>query len=111
MLNRLLQNRLSVVNLVCLFMFGAVCARMLPFYLPTETGPLVLGLLVTYIFLFFTRGLFSRWLGSNYIHLYTTLQMGIASILLVAIPNEEAPTDFFSILLVTPCIQVMTLPS
>lgn len=108
MLNRLLQNRLLVVNLVCLIMIGAVGGRMLPYYLPTETGPLVLGLYITYIALFLTRGLVTRWLGSNYIHLYTTLLMGIASVLLVAIPNEDAPTDFFSILLVTPCIQVMT---
>jgi signal transduction histidine kinase len=108
MLNRILHNRLSAVNLVILVIIGAVCSRMLPYYLPTKDGPLVLGLLIAYIVLYLTRGWITRWVGGNYIHLYITLQMGIASVLIVAVPNETAPTDFFSLLLVTLCVQAMT---
>jgi signal transduction histidine kinase len=89
-------------------MIAAVCARMLPYFVTTEDGPLVLSLLGTYILLFLTRALVTRWLGATYIHLYTVLQMGIASVLIAGLPYRDAPTDFFSILMVTLCFQVMT---
>ena len=69
MLNRLLHNRVTAVNFASLVMIAAVCARMLPYFVTTEDGPLVLSLLGMYILLFLTRALVTRWLGAGYIHL------------------------------------------
>jgi signal transduction histidine kinase len=89
-------------------MIAAVCARMLPYFLPTRDGALVVSLLGAYIALYLTRGMITRWLGAGYIHLYIVLQIGIATVLLMGLPYRDAPVDFFSILLVTLAIQVMT---
>lgn len=108
MLNRLFHNRVTAVNFACLIMIAAVCARMLPYFLPTHDGALVASLLGAYIALYLTRGVITRWLGAGYIHLYTVLQIGIATVLIIGLPYRDAPVDFFSILLVTLAIQVMT---
>ncbi len=107
MFNRLLSNRLTVVNLVALLLIGAVAGRMLPFYIGTSKAGAMIALLAAYLLLFTTRGLVTRWLGSQYFHLYATLQMGLTLIMMTAIFLDDAPLDFFALLLVPICMQAM----
>ena len=107
MFNRLLSNRLTVVNLVALLLIGAVAGRMLPFYIGTSKAGAMIALLAAYLLLFATRGLVTRWLGSQYFHLYATLQMGLTLIMMTAIFLDDAPLDFFALLLVPICMQAM----
>ena len=107
MLNRLLSNRLTVVNLVALLLIGAVAGRMLPFYVGTSKAGAMIALLAAYLLLFATRGLVTRWLGSQYFHLYATLQMGLTLIMMTAIFLDDVPLDFFALLLVPICMQAM----
>jgi signal transduction histidine kinase len=107
MFNRLLSNRLTVVNLVALLLIGAVAGRMLPFYVGTSKAGAMIALLAAYLLLFATRGLVTRWLGGQYFHLYATLQMGLTLIMMTAIFLDDAPLDFFALLLVPVCMQAM----
>jgi signal transduction histidine kinase len=107
MFNRMLSNRLTVVNLVALLLIGAVAGRMLPFYVGTSKAGAMIGLMAAYLLLFATRGLVTRWLGSQYFHLYATLQMGLTLIMMTAIFLDDAPLDFFALLLVPVCMQAM----
>ncbi len=107
MLNRLLHSRVTVINIVCVLLIGSVFGRMMPYYAHIPPGKLVFGLLAGYSLLFFSRPLVTRWLGDAYIHLYIILQMGITLILLTSIPSFDAPQDFFAILFVPLCMQVM----
>ncbi len=107
MFNRLLSNRLTVVNLVALLLIGAVAGRMLPFYIGTSKAGAMIALLTGYLLMFATRGLITRRLGGEYFHLYATIQMGITLIMMTAIFLDDAPLDFFALLLVPICMQAM----
>ncbi len=89
-----LRNRTGVFFGFCLLLFASVAVRMVSHYLGGPYQVLIISLLLIYVILLLSE----RWLTARitwYQNLYFPLQLAIITILL-SIPNETAPRDYFT---------------